>query len=145
MSLAEIAVPQPPYHPTDDAALPTVLIVEDERRLRWSLIEQFRALHIAPFTASSGFEAIRVASESRPDLILLDGLLPEMHGFEISRFIRHIDPDYRPHIAIMTAIYKHTRYQNEAKLHYGIDDYLIKPLHPQAVAGLVRRAQAASR
>lgn len=142
MSLAEIAVPHPSYFPTN-AALPTVLIVEDERKLRWSLIEQFRAMHIAPFTASSGFEAIRVASESRPDLILLDGLLPEMHGFEIARFIRHIDPDYRPHIAIMTAIYKHTRYQNEAKLQYGIDDYLIKPLLPQALAGLVKRVQAA--
>src|SRR5205814_6001635 len=42
----------------------------------------------------------------------------------------------------MTAIYKHTRYQNEAKLQYGIDDYLIKPLLPSSIAGLVRRAQA---
>jgi DNA-binding response OmpR family regulator len=145
MSVAEIAVPSLTYHPIDSVALPTVLIVEDERKLRWSLIEQFRALNIAAFTASSGFEALRIAAESRPDLILLDGLLPEMHGFEIARFIRHIDADYHPHIAIMTAIYKHTRYQNEAKLQYGIDDYLIKPLLSHAVAGLVRRAQAASR
>jgi DNA-binding response OmpR family regulator len=145
MSVAEIAVPALPYHFAEAAALPTVLIVEDERKLRWSLIEQFRAMNIAPFTASSGFEALRIASESRPDLILLDGLLPEMHGFEIARFIRHIDADYRPHIAIMTAIYKHTRYQNEAKLQYGIDDYLIKPLQPSVLSGLVKRVQAASR
>src|ERR1700760_3702661 len=86
MSIAEIAVPALHYYPTDtDAALPTVLIVEDERKLLWSLIEQFRAMHIAPFTASGGYEAIRIASERRPDLILLDGLLPEMHGFEIAR------------------------------------------------------------
>ena len=144
MSVAEIAVPSTQYFPVD-ATMPTVLIVEDERKLRWSLIEQFRELHIAPFTASSGYEALRIASESRPELILLDGLLPEMHGFEIARFIRHIDANYHPHIAIMTAIYKHTRYQNEARLKYGIDDYLIKPLQPQSVAGLVRRVQAASR
>src|SRR5882724_6508997 len=143
MSIAEIAVPALPYHPTDAAALPTVLIVEDERQLRWTLIDQFRSMHIDPLTASSGFEAIRIAGESRPDLILLDGLLPEMHGFEIARFIRRIDDTYRPHIAIMTAIYKHTRYQNEAKLKYGIDDYLIKPVLPQSLAGLVRRVQAA--
>jgi DNA-binding response OmpR family regulator len=144
MSLAEIAVPSFSYLPVD-AALPTVLIVEDERKLRWSLIEQFRGMHIAPFTASGGYEAIRIAGEMRPELILLDGLLPEMHGFEIARFVRRIDADYRPHIAIMTAIYKHTRYQNEAKLKYGIDDYLIKPVLPQSLAGLVRRVQAASR
>jgi DNA-binding response OmpR family regulator len=144
MSLAEIAVPRLP-HIALSAALPTVLIVEDDRKLRWSLIESFRTMNIAPFTASGGYEAIRMAGESRPDLILLDGLLPEMHGFEIARFIRRIDLQYRPHIAIMTAIYKHTRYQNEAKLKYGIDDYLIKPVPAQLLAGLVRRVQAAAR
>jgi DNA-binding response OmpR family regulator len=143
MSVAEIAVPHLPYIPANDW-LPTVLIVEDEPKLRWSLIESFRALNITAMTASSGYEAIRIAGECRPDLILLDGLLPEMHGFEIARFIRKIDVNYHPHIALMTAIYKHTRYQNEAKLKYGIDDYLIKPVLPQLLAGLVRRAQAAA-
>jgi DNA-binding response OmpR family regulator len=126
------------------AALPTVLIVEDERKLRWSLIEEFREMGIDALTASSGYEAIRVAGESRPDLILLDGLLPEMHGFEVARFIRRLDAHYRPRIAIMTAIYKQTRYQNEARLKYGIDDYLIKPVLPQSLERLVRRAQAAA-
>jgi DNA-binding response OmpR family regulator len=143
MSLAEIAVSRISNFPV--GAVPTVLIVEDERQLRWSLIEQFRAMDVDPLTASSGFEAIRIAGESRPDLILLDGLLPEMHGFEIARFIRRIDGAYHPHIAIMTAIYKHTRYQNEAKLKYGIDDYLIKPVLPQSLAGLVRRVQAGAK
>jgi DNA-binding response OmpR family regulator len=122
-----------------------VLIVEDERKQRASLVDAFEAMNIQALTASSGYEALRIASECRPDLILVDGLLPEMHGFEISRFIRRIDADYHPRIALMTAIYKHTRYQNEAKLKYGVDDYLIKPVHPQMLAGLVRRAQAASR
>ena len=141
MSVAEIAVPSLPYLP-QNAELPTVLIVEDERQLRWSLIEAFQAMNIQPLTASGGYEAIRIASESRPDLVLVDGLLPEMHGFEIARFIRRIDAGYRPHIALMTAIYKHTRYQNEARLKYGIDDYLIKPVLPQLLAGLIRRVQA---
>jgi DNA-binding response OmpR family regulator len=113
MSLAEIAVPRVPYFDVA-APLPPVLIVEDERRLQWSLIDQFRALGMEARSAATGHEAIRVAGESRPELILLDGLLPEMDGFEIARFIRRIDADYRPHIAIMRAIYKQTRYRNEA-------------------------------
>jgi DNA-binding response OmpR family regulator len=141
MSIAEIAVPNLPYFPVD-ATLPSVLIVEDERRLRASLVETFREMNIDAMTASGGFEAIRIASECRPDLILVDGLLPEMHGFEISRFIRRIDADYHPRIALMTGIYKHTRYQNEAKLKYGVDDYLIKPVPAALLAGLVRSAQA---
>jgi DNA-binding response OmpR family regulator len=144
MSLAEIAVPRPPCV-QPQSALPVVLVVEDERKLRWSLIEQFGDMGIEVLTAKSGYEAIRIAGEMRPDLILLDGLLPEMHGFEIARFIRRIDAGYHPHIAIMTAIYKHTRYQNDARLKYGIDDYLIKPVLPKSLANLVRRAQGEAR
>jgi len=144
MSLAEIAVPYPPSV-QPQSGLPVVLVVEDERKLRWSLIEQFGDMGIEVLTAKSGYEAIRIAGEMRPDLILLDGLLPEMHGFEIARFIRRIDAGYRPHIAIMTAIYKHTRYQNEARLKYGIDDYLIKPVLPHSLADLVRRTHEEAR
>jgi DNA-binding response OmpR family regulator len=143
MSITEIAVPNLLYFPIDET-LPSVLIVEDERKLRASLVETFRSMNIDAMTASGGYEAIRIASECRPDLILVDGLLPEMHGFEISRFVRRIDADYHPRIALMTAIYKQTRYQNEAKLKYGVDDYLIKPVHPAQLAGLVRRAQTTS-
>ena len=131
----------PPVVP--EGELPSVLIAEDERKLRWWLIEQFSAMNIVPLIAGSGYEAVKIAAASRPDLVLLDGLLPEMHGFEIARFIRNIDRDYRPHIAIMTAIYKNIRYQNEARLKYGIDDYLIKPLQAEALAALVGRAKEA--
>jgi DNA-binding response OmpR family regulator len=124
--------------------VPSVLIAEDERKLRWWLIEQFSTMNIVPLIASSGYEAIKIAAERRPDLVLLDGLLPEMHGFEIARFIRRIDANYRPHIAFMTAIYKNVRYQNEARLKYGIDDYLLKPLQPEALAALVERAREAA-
>src|SRR5436309_8988202 len=96
-------LPTPP--PPIPSPLPSVLIVEDERKTRSWLVEQFRAMHIAPLTAARGYEAIRLAGQHRPQLVLLDGLLPEMHGFEVGRFIRRLDSEYRPHIAIMTAIY----------------------------------------
>jgi len=125
-------------------ARPTVLIVEDQFQLRWWLIDQFRALNILPLTASGGFEAIRLAANERPDVVLLDGLVPDMHGFEIARFIRNIDRDYRPYIVLMTGIYKHVRYRNEAKLKYGIDDYLIKPVAAPALAEIVDRVKEAA-
>lgn len=43
----------------------------------------------------------------------------------------------------MTAIYKSVRYQNEARLKYGIDDYIIKPLRSEDIPALVARAQEA--
>ncbi|HKS24988.1 MAG TPA: response regulator [Thermoanaerobaculia bacterium] len=140
MSLA-VAVDSVRFSPAFATPPPTVLIAEDEKKQRWTLIQQLDALGIVPLTASGGYEAIRIAAEERPELILLDGLLPEMHGFEVARFIRQLDREYRPHIAIMTAIYKHVRYQNEARLKYGIDEYLIKPLQPASLASLVERVK----
>lgn len=139
---AAVAVPDPIAFPSGAAgALPTVLIVADERKTRWRLIEQFRAFGIAPHTAWAGWEAIRIAGEQRPDLILVDGLLPEMHRFELARCIRHLDDSYRPTIVVMAAIYKQMRYLNEPRLRYGVDDYLAKPLTDDAVATLIETVQ----
>lgn len=120
----------------------TVLIVEDDRKLRERLLGQFAELGIQAMEASAGFSAVKLANTQRPDLIVLDGLLPEMHGFEVARFIRRIDPAYKPHIAMITAIYKNIRYHNEARLKYGIDDYLIKPASDAAIAEIVARVEA---
>ena len=129
MSVAEV------YAPAEAAR--TVLIVEDERKMRWRLIDQVQRLGVEPLHASTGFEAIRVAGTMKPQLILLDGLLPEMHGFEVSRVIRRLDSRYRPRIVLMTGIYKSVRYHNEARLKYGIDEYVIKPLSDDVMARLL--------
>lgn len=106
---------------------PRVLVVEDERKTRELVAQRLREHGCTVLTASTAYEAIHMAGMERPDIILVDGLLPQMHGFELARFLRAMDREYRPRIVMMTAIYKNTRYQNEAKLKYGIDCYLIKP------------------
>lgn len=118
------------------------MLVEDERKLRERVVQQLGAFGIAPLVATSGYDAIRIATTSRPDLILLDGLLPEMHGFDVARFIRKLDTDYDPYIAMLTGIYKNVRYQNEAKLKYRIDEYLIKPLSDAALEQIIERVKA---
>jgi DNA-binding response OmpR family regulator len=114
-----------------------VLIVDDDRKLREVLVEQFLSLGIVPLEASAGYSAIQLAGAHRPDLIILDGLLPEMHGLEVARFIRNLDPGYRPHITMVTGVYKNVRYHNEARLRYGVDDYLSKPASMEALAAIV--------
>lgn len=115
-----IAIPQ--------IALRRVLIVEDNRRMREQLVRDVEALGCTVFAAGGSYDAISIASQERPDTILIDGLLPQMHGFELARFIRALDSDYHPRLVIITSIYKQVRYQNEAKLKYGVDHYLIKPV-----------------
>ena len=123
---------------------PSVLVVEDNRRLRETLVRQLHDLGIEPSVAITGPEAVRLAGTLHPDLIILDGLLPGLHGFETARLIRHMDGAYRPRIAILTAIYTKTNYQNEARLKYGVDDYLVKPLKPSQLRELLEHAKEQS-
>ena len=117
-----------------------VLVVEDNQRQREELVAELTALDIAPIVAVDADDAIRKACVRRPDVILLDGLLPGMHGFEVARIIRHIDAGYHPFIAITTAIYKAVRYENEARLKYGIDMYVMKPITRERLMGILDAA-----
>lgn len=117
----------------------TALVAEDSTKQREDLITELKALGLETLSAKSGLEALKLVSSHRPGLILLDGLLPEMHGFEIARAIRALDRGYQPRIVIITAVYKQTQYQNEARLRYGINDYLIKPVKIEALREIVRQ------
>ncbi len=124
---------------------PVVAVVaEDSAKVRDQLVDQLASLGVRPLPAKSGLEALKLVTEHRPPLVLLDGLLPEMHGFEVARNIRQLDRDYRPRIVIITAVYKQTQYQNEARLKYGIDDYLIKPVTLDALRGVLERMKSTS-
>ena len=114
-----------------------VLIAEDEKKTRAMLVEMLQGLGCETVEAATGFEAIKLVQEHRPAVLLLDGLLPEMHGFEIARFVRSLEPDYRPRIVIITAVYKSQKYRSEAKLQFGVDHYLVKPVSKEAVANAV--------
>jgi len=111
-----------------------VMIAEDEKKTRAMLVDILQSLGCETVEAATGFEAIKLVQEQHPEVLLLDGLLPEMHGFEIARFVRSLAPEYRPRIVIITAVYKSQKYQNEAKLQFGVDHYLIKPVEKDDVA-----------
>lgn len=114
-----------------------VLIAEDEKKTREFLVQLLERIGCETMVAVAGFEAVKLAQERRPQLVLLDGLLPEMHGFEVARFVRSIEPSYRPRIVLITAVYKHNRYQSEARLKYGVDQYLVKPFTRDQIANVI--------
>lgn len=118
---------------------PHALIVEDSLRTRDTIARMLERLGFTSTCCSTPHEAIRIAAVERPAVILLDGLLPQMHGFELARILRQLDPGWEPRIVFMTGVYKHLRYRNEARLKYGIDEYLEKPIDEDRL----RRAVAA--
>jgi two-component system KDP operon response regulator KdpE len=114
-------------------AAPLVLAVDDEpgilRLLRRELSEQgFRVI-----TASSGEEALRLAQEHRPDVVLLDVLLPGMSGLEVMRRLRE---QADAPVILLTAW--DTDSDKVRGLEMGADDYVVKPFSSEEVGVRIR-------
>jgi DNA-binding response OmpR family regulator len=106
-----------------------ILIVDDEEKVR-KLVEvtlSVGALEI--LHASSGDEALRVVRETRPDVILLDIMMPgKLDGFDVCRILKE-DPDTKDiYVIILTA--KGQQADKENGLAAGADDYFVKPFSP---------------
>jgi DNA-binding response OmpR family regulator len=66
----------------------TVLVVDDEPRIMDFLVENLNADDYSVLTATNGEEALEVLGRTRPDVVLLDVLLPDMSGFDVCRRVR---------------------------------------------------------
>ena len=78
----------------------TVLVVDDEPRIVEFLTENLRDDDFSVLTAATGAEAIDLLGRSRPDVILLDVVLPDMSGYDICRTVRGGDGINDPGIPI---------------------------------------------
>jgi len=112
---------------------PLVLAVDDEagilRLIKLELTTQgFRVV-----TASSGEEALRMAEEQRPDIALLDIVMPEMTGLEVMRRLRD-----RSSIPVILLTAKGSESDKVRGLELGADDYLAKPFSPDELSARVR-------
>lgn len=114
----------------------TVLIVDDSESARETLHTILDGLGYDLFTAQNGKEALEMAAAIRPDLILLDVMMPGMDGFEVCRRIRATPPLAEVPIVILTAL------DNSASLLQGIeagaDDFLTKPVDRHELRARVR-------
>jgi CheY-like chemotaxis protein len=120
----------------------TILIADDNdanRELISVILERegYRVIE-----ASHGREAITVAQQQRPDLVLLDIHMPQMNGFETVRAFR-TDPDLRqtPVVALTASAMAGDA---EAALSHGFDSYLAKPYEISEVVALVKKMAGGS-
>ncbi|CAM3685204.1 phosphate regulon transcriptional regulator PhoB [Litorimonas haliclonae] len=122
---------------------PFVLIVEDEDALSTLLEYNFSKEGYDTAIAEDGEEALLIAEERAPDLILLDWMLPKLSGVEVCRRLRRRKETVSTPIIMLTARGDET--DKVTGLDYGADDYLVKPFSmPELFArtrSLLRRAQ----
>jgi len=107
----------------------TILIVDDEPDILDFLSYTIKKEGYRVFTAKNGDEAIKLAQQLRPSLILMDVMMPQMDGIEACQIIRKELQMYQPIIAFLTA--RAEDYAQIAGFEAGADDYISKPIRPR--------------
>ncbi|HEX8043956.1 response regulator transcription factor [Candidatus Deferrimicrobium sp.] len=120
-----------------ETALPrTILVVEDEKEIRDLLAHYLRKEGFSTVLAPDGETAILKARKEKPDLVLLDILLPNADGLEVLRTIRSDDTIGRTPVVMLTA--KGDETDRVVGLELGADDYILKPFSPREVVARIK-------
>ena len=111
-----------------------LLVVDDEETILELLSRSLRFAGFEVMTAASGAEALRVAVASRPDLVLLDVMMPDGDGFEVVRQMRSTGPD----LPVIFLSARDGVRERVAGLALGGDDYITKPFSLEEVLERIR-------
>ena len=116
-----------------------MLVVDDEPTIAEVVARYLERAGYRTRVAGDGVEAIAAAAEQRPDLVVLDLMLPGLDGLEVMRRLREQDRD---RIAVILLTAKGEESDRVVGLRLGADDYVVKPFSP---AELVARVDAVLR
>jgi two-component system alkaline phosphatase synthesis response regulator PhoP len=114
----------------------TILVVEDEAILRDTIVYNLKADGYEVLTAGDGATALDLALHKRPDLVLLDLMLPVMDGLEVCRQLRKRNETAETPILMLTARSEET--DKVVGLELGADDYVTKPFSWRELRARVR-------
>ena len=112
-----------------------VLVVDDEKFVRELIKIKLGRSGLVVFEAANGLEAIEIAQTQKPDMILLDVMMPKMNGFEACEKLKTNPTTARIPIVMLTARGEPANHEKGISL--GATDYMSKPFSPQKLAELV--------
>jgi CheY-like chemotaxis protein len=113
-----------------------ILIAEDERDIRDLVAFTLRFAGYEVFTAANGEEAVELAPNVNPDLILMDVRMPRMTGYEACRIMK-LNPDLKD-IPIVFLSAKGQETEIQQGLEAGAEEYLLKPFAPDQLTSHVK-------
>jgi two-component system, OmpR family, alkaline phosphatase synthesis response regulator PhoP len=113
-----------------------ILVVDDENDILEFLSYNIKREGAKVYTASNGVAAIEIARKKKPDLILLDVMMPEMDGMETCMQLRESIETRDIIIAFLTA--RSEDYSQIAGFEAGADDYITKPIKPRVLISRIK-------
>jgi two-component system, OmpR family, alkaline phosphatase synthesis response regulator PhoP len=124
--------------------MPKILIVDDEQDIIDLLEYNLQKAGYQTQNATDGLQAVAIAKTFRPDLILLDVMMPYLNGIETAKKIRE-----QPELAQTFILFLTSVTSEDTEIHAfkaGADDYIVKPIKPQAllsrISAFFRREKA---
>ncbi len=115
----------------------TIIVVDDDDAIRKMVARLLIKSGHRVVEADRGLVALRLVKEQNPDLIVLDAMLPELHGFEIARRIKNSRRYGKTPIIMVSAVYRGWRFAEDLRQGFGVDAYLEKPFKIEELARLV--------
>jgi CheY-like chemotaxis protein len=116
-----------------------LLAVDDDFDILRMLDRTLKSAGYVVDLARDGREAEQKLKSERYDLVVLDAMLPHVHGFEICARLKASTRTRKMPVILVSAVYRGWRYAHDARETFGADDYLEKPFH---LPELLRRVQA---
>lgn len=114
---------------------PVVLAVDDEPAILRLIKTDLSSFGFRVLTAGSGDEALQTISEDRPDVVLLDVVMPGMSGHDVLRRLA-ASKTHSPAIILLTG--RNTDQEKVRGLELGADDYVVKPFSTEELAARIR-------
>jgi two-component system nitrogen regulation response regulator GlnG len=121
--------------------MPTLLVIDDEQSVRYSLRRVLEGGDVHVLTAATGAEGLRQVQDANPDVVVLDLQLPDCSGLEVFHELQ--DQDTKRPVIFITA-HGTTETAIEAMKH-GAFDYLVKPVDLERLTQILERAYEAAR
>ncbi|TAD79286.1 MAG: response regulator [Oscillatoriales cyanobacterium] len=114
-----------------------VLVVEDSVAQREMIGELLQGSGLTVNMASDGVEALECLQKQRPDLVVLDIVMPRMNGYEVCRRLKS-DPSTQD-VPVVMCSSKGEEFDRYWGLRQGADAYIAKPFQPQELVGTVKQ------
>lgn len=118
---------------------PTILVIHYDPRSQEKHRQVLEENGFKVLLAKDGATGMAMFLEDEPDLILLEAMLPKVHGFELCADLKKTTMGRKTPVVVMSSIYKGRKYRHEAMTKHGADDFLEMPMEPARLVAALKK------